>query len=110
MYGYMKKALRIITAVVVTGGVLHLADLATRDCRIAPYTYDDCLWMRLRSYLGLPPNRFLRMAALEFVGLVLILVLWLTFRYLFPLRRAAPFATDAKPQLGSKPPTKSELC
>jgi hypothetical protein len=69
------------------GLVLHAADLATRDCRVAPYVYDDCMWIGLRARLGLPASRFLRMAVLECVGIVLALVLYLTFRYVFPFRK-----------------------
>jgi len=83
----MQKAFRIILGIVVVGLVLHAADLATRDCRVAPYMYDDCMWMALRARLGLPANRFLRMAALECVGIALALVLYFTFRYVFPWKR-----------------------
>jgi hypothetical protein len=100
----MQKALRIIIGVVLVGLVLHAADLATRDCRVAPYVFDDCMWMALRARLGLPANRFLRMAALEFVGIVLALVLYLTFRYVFPFRRAARSTPDSAPPLVSAPP------
>ena len=83
----MQKALRIILGIAVVGLVLHAADLATRDCRVAPYVYDDCMWMALRARLGLPASRFLRMAVLECVGIALALVLYLTFRYVFPWKR-----------------------
>ena len=82
----MPKITRIILAVLVVGLVLHAADLATRDCRIAPYVYDDCMWVWLRTRLGLPASRFLRMAVLECVGLALALTLYFTFRRLFPRR------------------------
>jgi hypothetical protein len=82
--GPMRKALRIILGIVVVGLVLHAADLATRDCRVAPYVYDDCMWVGLRAHLGLPANRFLRMAVMEGVGIFLALVLYLDFRYVFP--------------------------
>ena len=52
----MRKTIRIIIGIVAAGVVLHLADLATRDCRVAPYVYDDCMWMGLRARLGLPPT------------------------------------------------------
>ena len=100
----MQKALRIILGVALVGLVLHAADLATRDCRIAPYVFDDCMWIGLRARLGLPANRFLRMAALEFVGIVLALVLYLTFRYVFPFRRTTRPAPDSAPPLVSTPP------
>jgi hypothetical protein len=83
----MLKALRIILGVALVGLLLHVADLATRDCRLAPYVYDDCMWVGLRTHLGLPASRFLRMTVLEGVGLVLALALFLIFRYVFPFRR-----------------------
>lgn len=105
----MQKALRIILGVVVVGMVLHMADLATRDCRIAPYVYDDCMWMGLRTRLGLPASRFLRMAFLEGVGIVLALALYFTFRYVFPLRRAAPAVPDRLTPPVSTPPGKERF-
>lgn len=99
----MQKVLRIILGVAVVGLVLHVADLATRDCRVAPYVYDDCMWLGLRARWGLPASRFLRMAVLEGVGIALALVLYLTFRCAFASRRAAP--NSALP-LGSDPPGK----
>jgi hypothetical protein len=104
----MKKALRIILGVVLVGLVLHAADLATRDCRLAPYVYDDCMWVWLRAHLGLPASRFLRMAVLEGVGVVLALVLYLTFRYVFPFRRGTPAAPDSSPPLVTEPPRSLE--
>jgi hypothetical protein len=85
----MQKALRIFLGVVIVGLVLHAADLATRDCRVAPYIYDDCLWIKLRTHLGLPVSRFLRMGVLECVGIVLALVLYFTFRFVFPGRNSS---------------------
>lgn len=100
----MKKALRIIFGVVVVGLVLHAADLATRDCRLAPYAYENCMWIGLRTHLGLPASRFLRMAFLECVGIALALILYVTFRYVFPFRKVTPAAPDSSPPLASAPP------
>jgi hypothetical protein len=93
----MRKALRIILGIAIVGLVLHAADLATRDCRLAPYVYDDCMWVWLRTHLGLPPSKFLRMAVLECVGIVLALILYVTFRYLFPFRKVTPPALNSAP-------------
>jgi hypothetical protein len=82
----MQKALRTILGIGVVGLVLHAADLATRDCRVAPYVYDDCMWIQVRNYLGLPASRLLHMSVMEGVGIVLALILYLTFRYVFPFR------------------------
>jgi hypothetical protein len=100
----MTKAARIILGVAIVGLVLHMADLATRDCRLVPYVYDDCLWIGLRTHLGLPASRFLRMAVLECVGIVLALLLYLTFRFVFPFGRSA--APDSTPPLVPEPPRK----
>jgi hypothetical protein len=89
----MQKVVRIILGTVVVGLVLFAADLATRDCTVGPYAYDNCMWIRVRTHLGLPASRLLRMAALEFVGIALASVLYLTFRYVFPFPR-----TTAAPQ------------
>ena len=91
----MQKALRIVLGIGIVGLVLHGADLATRDCRLAPYVYDDCLWVSIRTHLGLPASRFLRMGVLECVGIGLALILYLTFRYVFPFQRAVPSASDS---------------
>ena len=100
----MQKALRIILGITVVGVVLHAADLATRDCRIAPSVYDDCMWMALRARLGWPANRFVRMAVLECVGIFLALVLYLTFRYVFPFRKPTSAITEnAEPPAPSPP-------
>jgi hypothetical protein len=100
----MQKSLRIILGVVVVGLVLHAADLATRDCRLAPYVYDDCMWIKLRTHFGLPASRFLRMSVLECVGVFLALVLYLTFRYVIPFRQAPPPASDSASPLVAEPP------
>jgi hypothetical protein len=100
----MKRALRIILGVAIVGVVLRAADLATRDCRLAPYVYDNCMWVWLRTHLSLPASRFLRMAALECVGVVLALILFVTFRYVFPWRGKCPAAPESAPPLASDPP------
>jgi hypothetical protein len=102
----MPRPLRISLGVVVVGLVLYLADLATRDCRIVLYVYDNCLWMGLRRHLGLPYNRFLRMGILEGVGIFLALILYLTFRFVFPPRRVTQAAPDSSPPLIPEPPRK----
>ena len=100
----MRKVLRIVCGFVIVGLVLRAADLATRDCRIASYLYDDCMWVKLRTHLGLPASRFLRIGVLECVGIFLALVLYLTFRYVFPFRQAPSPASDSAPPLVTEPP------
>jgi hypothetical protein len=99
----MRKTLRIILGIVVAGLVLHLADMASHDCRVAFYVYDNCMWLWLRGW-GFPASRFLRMVFFECVGIVLAFALYLTFRYVFPFGRATPSAPDSATPLVSEPP------
>lgn len=100
----MNKILRYVLGFAIVGLVLHTADLATRDCRVAPYVYEDCLWLKLRTHLGLPASRLLRMSILEGVGISLALILYLTFRYVFPFHHststAAESSTASKSSIG----------
>ena len=100
----MQKALRIILGIGIIGLVLRGADLATRDCRLAPYVYDDCMWVSIRTHLGLPASRFLRMGVLECVGIGLALILYLTFRYLFPVGKTVSPVPDSTTPLVPEPP------
>jgi hypothetical protein len=100
----MSKALRITLGVAIVGLVLCAAELATRDCRIALYVYDNCMLMGLHSHLGMPDSRFLRMGVMECVGIVLALILYLTFRFVFPRRRGARAAPDSPAPLAPEPP------
>ncbi len=93
----MQRVLRIGLVAVIVGLVLHAADLATRDCRIAPYLYDDCMWMAVRTRLGLPANRFLRIAALECVGIFLASVLYLAFRFAWPRGKRMDATEESSP-------------
>ena len=102
--GIMSKAMRITLGVAIVGLVLCAADLAMRDCVIALYVYDNCMLMGLHSHFGMPDSRFLRMGVLECVGIVLALVLYLTFRYILPFRRAD--TPDSTPPLLPEPPRK----
>jgi hypothetical protein len=86
----MIKALRIIVGVSLLGLFLHLASLATRDCTIGVFLYDNCLWLWLRDRLGLPASKILRSGFLELVGLALLAGIYLTFRYVLP-----PWKADA---------------
>jgi hypothetical protein len=99
----MQKVFRIIIGATIVGVVLYAADLATRDCRLAPYVYDDCMWVWLRTHLGLPASRLLRMVVLETVGTALVVVLYFTFRYIFPFRRMTRPAPDASTSGARKP-------
>ena len=99
----MRKVLRIVCGFVIVGLVLRAADLATRDCRTAPYLYDDCMWVEIRTHLGLPASRLLRIGVMECVGIALVLVLYYTIRYMFPFRKPTPSPAE----LPSDPPAKN---
>ena len=105
----MRKAPRLVLGIAIVGLVLCAADLATRDCKVGPSAYDNCMWIRVRAYLGLPPSRLLRMATLEFVGIALAMVLYLAFRYVFPFRRTTPAAQDSSQTHVPGPPSNSQI-
>jgi hypothetical protein len=100
----MPKAARIILGLVIVGLVLYGADLATRDCTVGLYVYDNCMWVWMRTHLGLPPSRLLRMVTLEFVGIALASVLYLTFKHVFPSRRTTPIPEEpSQPEIPAPP-------
>jgi hypothetical protein len=102
----MQRIVRISLGIAIVGLVLYAAQLATGDCKVAPYAYDNCLWVWIRGHLGLPANRLLRMATLESVGIALALVLYFTWRYIFPFRRATPEPPDSSRAHVSGPPAR----
>jgi hypothetical protein len=88
----------------IVGLVLYAAGWATRDCKVAPYVYDNCVWLGVRSHLGLPASRLLRMVTLEFVGIVLASVLYLTSKYVFRSPRTTPISKGtSQPQFPAPP-------
>jgi len=89
------KLLRIIAGIGLAGLILRLASLATRDCAIGLFAYDNCWWLWVREQCGLPANKFLRAGFLELVGLALLAALFLTLRYVFPPWRKPPVSTGA---------------
>jgi hypothetical protein len=93
----MRKIVRIVAGIALVGTVLRLADLSTRDCRIAPFVYSNCLWIGLRARWGLPDSRFLRMATLEGVGILLAAALYVALRYVLPWRRATAAPPEPVP-------------
>lgn len=84
----MLKTLRILVGVVALALILAAASLAVHDCPIAPFTYENCIWLQVRDWLLLPQSKFLRGLTLELVGLSLLAAVFLTIRYVFPTRRA----------------------
>lgn len=90
----MLKATRIIFGSALAASILQAATLATRDCTVGLYSYDNCLWVWTRELLGLPSSKLLRACFLELVGLALAAALLLTIRFVFPpWRRGAHFET-----------------
>jgi hypothetical protein len=94
----MPKVLRIAAGIFIVVSMLHAATLATRDCTVGLYAYDDCLWVWVREHLGLPSSKVLRAGFLELVGLALAAGLYLTIRYVFPPWRRAGTTVDGPPQ------------
>jgi hypothetical protein len=97
-YSAMLKVLRITAGIVFVVSILHAATLATRDCTVGLYAYDDCLWVWVGELLGLPSSKVLRAGFLELVGLALAAGLYLTIRYVFPPWRRAVTTMDGPPQ------------
>jgi len=84
----MLKTLRTVAGVLALALILAAASLAVRDCRVASFTYENCIWLQVRDALHLPQSKFLRGLTLELVGLSLLAGVFLTIRYVFPTRRA----------------------
>jgi len=101
--GNMHRTLRIILGVFIVAMVLLAAALATADCRVIWYVYDNCMWMKLQDYLNLPESRFLRMTVMELTGIILVFILYLTVRYVFPARRASQPQSDPAPAASELP-------
>jgi len=102
------KMARILAGITLAAAALYAADLATRDCKVGPYLYDNCMWMALQARLGLPASRLLRVATLEFVGIVLALLVYAGFRCVFPSRRVRPQKGAGESPALSPPETAGE--
>jgi len=100
----MQKVVRITLGTAIVGLVLYAADLATRDCRVAQYRYENCLWAWVMVHSGLPSNPLLRMVLLEGVGITLVFLLYLTLRYVFLFRRGSPASSDTSRPNDPEPP------
>ncbi len=64
--------------------VFYLSSRAVRDCTVGLFVSDNCLWVWVREQTGLPESRFLHSLTLLVAGLLLLGVLYLTARYVFP--------------------------
>ena len=93
----MLKALRTLAGVLALALILAAASLAVRDCPVAPFTYENCIWLQVRDALHLAQSKFLRGLTLELVGLSLLAGVFLTIRYVFPTRRAHRFDSGPSP-------------
>jgi len=90
--GTMQKALRIVVGVVAVGLALHAADLATRDCRLAPYVTTIACGFGFAPTSACREQVFCAWRFWSCVGIVLALILYLTFRLVFPFRTTPPAA------------------
>jgi hypothetical protein len=93
----MIRWLRMISAVVLAGALLEAANWAVRDCTTGANSTDNCLWLRVRGWSGLPASKLLRAGVLETAGLAILAGLWAAFRYLWPHHPAKTPMADAKP-------------
>jgi len=98
----MSKPIRITLGVLLAAVFLGLAQLASMDCREAPYVYDDCMWLWLRG-LGFPASLLVRLVIFECVGLLLAMGLYFTFKYVFRLGRTKPPDSPRHLVPGEKP-------
>jgi hypothetical protein len=83
----MMKAVRILLGIAVVGLLLGVASWAVRDCPVAPYVYENCIWLSVRDQFHLPQSKLLRAAVLEVIGLSLLGGMYLTWRCVFPRSR-----------------------
>jgi hypothetical protein len=94
----MLRVFRILVGAGLVSLILYAASRAVRDCPAGPYVYENCLWLWLRDALRLPESKLLRVAALEFVGLGLLAGLYLTARFVFPMRRTKHTSRSDSPR------------
>jgi hypothetical protein len=95
----MIRWLRMISALVLAAALLEAANWAVRDCATGPNSTENCLWLRVRTWFGLPASKLLRAGVLEIAGLAILVGLWGVVRYLWPRRPAKVPMTGA----GAKP-------
>jgi hypothetical protein len=79
--------------------LLEAANWAVRDCSAGPNATENCLWLHVRGWSGLPASRLLRAGVLEVVGLAILAGLWLVFRYVWPRRHSKTHAPGAAAEL-----------
>jgi len=82
----MFKAARILIGTLLIGLLLGVASWTVRDCPVAPYVYENCIWLSVRDQYHLRQSKVMRAAVLEALGLVLLAGLYFDTRYVFPSR------------------------
>ena len=82
------RTLRVIVGTLLIALCLDAASRAVKDCAVAPYVSENCLWLWVRAHTGLPQSKLLRALVLEGAGLAMLAGIVVSFRYVFPGRRA----------------------
>ncbi|MBI4166946.1 MAG: hypothetical protein HY508_14560 [Acidobacteria bacterium] len=80
------KLVRILIGLVVVAAILAVASWAVRDCQVALYVYENCIWLEVRDALGLPQTKLLRAILLQEIGISLLVGIYFTWKYVFPRR------------------------
>ena len=80
-----------------------------RDCPVAPYLYENRIWLSVRAHYHLRQGKMMRAAVLEAIGLVLLAGIYFDVRYVFPRRSrsASSRPEDKNPQDREKRPSQS---
>jgi hypothetical protein len=63
---------------------------------------ENCLWMHVRKWSGLPASKLLRAGALDTMGLLILAGLWVVFRYVWPRGPARSPVTAADSEHGER--------
>jgi hypothetical protein len=84
----LARGLTMLGALVLAGALLEAANWAVRECATGPNSSDNCLWLKVRVWSGLPASKLLRAAVLEAAGIAILVALWGLFRYVWPRRHA----------------------
>ena len=78
------KLFRILIGLFLIALLLAVASWAVRDCQVALYVYENCIWLDVRDVLGLPQSKLLRALLLQGIGLSLLAGIYFTWKYVFP--------------------------
>ncbi|MGH9405927.1 MAG: hypothetical protein ACRD3D_08855 [Terriglobia bacterium] len=79
----IERVARTAAACLLTAAILYAAHLAVRDCPAGIQVSKNCLWMWVRGETGLPASRLLQSLLLFLVGVILLVGLAFTWRYVF---------------------------